>query len=200
MTVGYGIYILMLLADGVQPNATSWSLWALGGAIEAWSFRKVIQASHLSSTKRWWLGPFEYTPIVCAVSAVVIAFLGITLGKFEAPEPWEYVIATFDLVVVAAYFLIKSKVGEMRTAARSANLLMVLDIFLSFIPIWVSTLMFPEGEVALPWAIWTASYLMLGAMGWSQFDTHWKERRWLIIYPVTSAVFHGLVAVIVILS
>lgn len=193
MTAGYVIYITLFLEGQTLPNATSWTLWALGGAIEAWSFYKVIQVG----TERQRQLPFLLPPLVCAVFALIVASIGIGLGKWEWPDNWEVVIAAVDISVVVAYFVIKKLTGERAKAARLANLLMILDILLSFVPILVTTWLVPTDERALPWLIWAFSYALLGIIGWAQIHHQWKERRWLIIYPFTSAIFHGAIGVIV---
>lgn len=199
MAAGYAIYIWLFLTAGVQPNATSWSLWALGGLIEAWSFRKVVRASQSAKENRERLSPLEIAPLVCAIAAMIVAIVGLSFGIFHQPEPWELVIIALDVGVVLSYFVVKLATGEAGRAAKVANGLMVIDIFLSFIPTWVSTWVLPEGENYLPWMIWTVSYFVLAIVGASQIHKKWDERKWLVIYPLTSAVFHGAVAVIVLI-
>ena len=193
MSLGYVLYIDFVITGEVAPNTTSWLLWAFGGLIEAWSFYKVVQISSSGSKQI----PLTLTPLVCAVFAIAIALVGLSFGRFSMPGGWELAFAGVDIAVVVAYFTIKELTGEKSRAALVANALMVVDIFVSFIPIWVSTWLMPAGEQPLTWALWTVSYVMLGAVGYLQIHKHWKERAWLMVYPLTSAVFHGAIAVIV---
>jgi hypothetical protein len=193
MTAGYAIYIYFFLHGDTLPNATSWGLWALGGAIEAWSFFKVVQAG----TERHRQLPFLFSPLICAIFAIVVASIGIGLGRWSLPTMWEIMVAVLDVTVVLTYFVIKWMTGEQSRAARFANALMLLDILLTFIPIYGTTLLSPENERAFPWLIWTLAYSIMALMGWSQIQHHWKERRWLVFYPAASAVFHGGIALIV---
>lgn len=217
MGSGYLIYIGLFLSGGVAPNATSWCLWALGGAIEAWSYRKVIRSSSDSSSgtkgrsrkkARWSeVEPLEMTSWVCAIFAVIIAAIGVIFGflaqygitslvsAFAWPEDWELWIAGGDILVVLTYMGMRRWTGESR-AARTANALMMVDIFLSFIPIWYSTWHTPSGEHVLPWIVWTTSYAILGAAGAIQIGRSRGDRRWLMMYPLLSAIFHGLVGVL----
>ncbi len=195
MSLGYALYIEFIFIGEVVPNTTSWLLWALGGFIEAWSFYKIVQISSSGSRQV----PLSITPLICAFAAIAIAMVGLLFAKFGMPERWELIFAGIDIAVVVAYFTIKELTGERAKAARVANALMVIDIFVSFIPIWVSTWLYPAGEQALTWSIWTVSYLMLAVVGYLQIHRHWTERAWLMIYPITSALFHGAIAVIVLL-
>lgn len=194
MTIGYAIYVQALLSNDILPNATSWSLWALGGIIEAWSFEKVVDQTDEERRRKQ---PFKYSVWVCAAFAILVAFLCTISGKWSIPNRWELYVAGFDLSIVAIYFLIKWRTGEGSRAAHIANILMVVDIAVSFFPIWVSTWNTPEKEMIMPWLIWACSYTLLGCMGLMQIKEKWKERRWLLIYPFTSAFFHGVVGVIV---
>lgn len=193
MIVGYAIYLTFIVEELVSPNSTSWSLWALGGAIEAWSYWKLV-TSTTSGKRRSSELALTLSAIACALLAIVLAVVAIVLGRFASPEPWEWVIAGIDISVVFTYVIIKSLTGEESKAAKWANLLMVADILLSFTPIWYSTWQNPSGENVLPWTIWMCSYAIVGFAAFLQLDKTWKDRAWLFMYPAISTFTHGLVA------
>lgn len=192
MLIGYAIYITFIVQDFVVPNSTTWSLWALGGTIEAWSFWKVISTNQSGKRRSSDLA-LTLPAIACAILAIVLAVVAITIGKFHWPQPWEWVVAVIDVSVVFTYLIIKAITGEESKAAKFANALMVADIVLTFIPIWYSTAQTPSGESVIPWTIWACSYAIIAFTALLQLDKSHRERAWMFLYPAVSAFTHGLV-------
>ncbi len=219
MAVGYGLYLVMYLSGGIVPNPTTWSLWAFGGLIEAWSFRKLVRETRNGKTSgltgnpknlwEWVRGnadPLELPSWMCAIFAIIIAGIGIvsaiaasfnpTLAAtaFAWPDRWELAVAAGDIIVVVTYIVVKAITKNSGAAAKAANLLLVLDIFLSFLPIWWSTYQDPSAEHPLPWFIWAlGSYSIIAVAVLVNPGHDRKERPWLLLYPVASAFFHGYV-------
>ncbi len=195
MLTGYAIYLTFIVEELVSPNSTSWSLWALGGAIEAWTYWKLVTSTKSGNRRSSELA-LALPAIACAILAVLLAGVSITLGRFGWPDPWEWVVAVIDVSVVFTYIIIKSLTGETSKAAKWASALMVIDIILSFIPIWVATAQNPGNESVIPWTIWSCSYALVGFAAFLQLDKSWKDRAWLFLYPAISTFTHGLVAIL----
>lgn len=193
MLVGYAIYITFIINDFVEPNSTSWSLWALGGAVEAWSYWKLV-TSTISGKRRSSELALALPAIACAIFAVVLAAVAVSLGKFGWPTPFEWFIAILDMSVVFTYVIVEAITKEESKAAKAASALMVADIVLSFVPIWFSTWQNPSGENVIPWTIWACSYGIIAFVALLQLDKSRKERAWLFLYPSISAFTHGFVA------
>lgn len=192
MCIGYTIYTILFFTGGVVPNATSWCLWAIGGSLEAWSYFKIVKSQESEPSDIAFVIPAS----ICAVSAIIIAALGILFGKFEPPTEWEWYIAAMDVTVLAGYVITKAVTKDERLSSRIAGVLMLIDIFMSFTPILISTWTEPGGEDVLPWTVWTCSYFLVGCMGMIQIQKTWEERRWLIGYPLLSVLLHGGVALL----
>lgn len=193
MLAGYAIYILLILGDLVEPNSTSWSLWALGGIVEAWSYWKVVTTTVSGERRKSELG-FVLAPIACAILAIVLTAIAVANGKFGLPDTWEIVVAILDISVIFTYVIIKAVTGEEGKAARFAGALMVVDIVLSFLPIWYSTWQNPGAESVVPWTIWSCSYAVIAFAALMQLDKSKRERAWLFLYPAISTFTHGFVA------
>lgn len=224
MACGYVLYIGMYLSGGIVPNPTTWCLWALGGGVEAWTYHRLVQTNktvrEATSLPSFWsnpvgwlwawiqrdIEPLELASWVCFFFACIVAGIGLTTAAlgylhilssttaFSRPDDWELMVAIGDIVVVLVYAGIRMWKGD-NVAAKTATLLMTIDIFLSFLPIWRSTLQDPSAENPLPWIVWTGCYCILGATALLQTGHEKGRRRWLLIYPMTSALFHGAVGV-----
>jgi hypothetical protein len=177
MLTGYGLYGWYTVTGEIDPNATSWLLWALGGILEAWTYWRLLR-SNQSADKREELG-LLMPSIICACGAVAIASIGIVLGRFETPEPYEIAIAVLDILVILVWLTTKD---DFKT-----NMLMQFDIAISFAPILIATHLDPSGEWWVPWAVWTPSYfVLLIAILKSK-----RQGRGEWVYPVVATLLHG---------
>ncbi len=163
-------YWLMSLEKGHKPNAASWLMWALGGATELVVFAALVQ----DPAK-------EILPAVCGVAAIAIFIQMLRRGAMVQLDTWEKVTIGFDAVVLVFYVVTKDVVVS--------NILLSIDLVLSFSPTLWSTWKQPKREHPTPWHLWTLAYALLTLVVIIERDSNWE-----FIYPVTCVVLHILVA------
>lgn len=170
---GYWLYNKGIYAGGIKPNATSWGLWAFGSIIATWSYFELVHD--------WTKVIF---PIACCVVCIGTFVFAWFKGKFEAPKKEDVLIAMLDILVVVFWLFTES--------ATMTNLLMQVDVIISFYPILRGVLANPRSEEPKPWFVWTAAY----ALFFIAVILSW-EKWWDIMYPVVYFALHlavGLIA------
>src|SRR3989344_5118398 len=140
-------------------------------------------------------------PIVCGVMSIFVAVLCGRQGTLrwvgEWEDTWEVRAFGGDLTLTVLY----AGAGVLYALAllsekwRSFAALVFLigsnaTTFTAFVPILRSTYAHPEKERSEPWVVWTSAYCLLGLTTILEYGL-WTE---LLIYPVSNAVLHGLVA------
>ncbi len=186
--VGYLIYIRMSLRHTVKPNGSTWLMFGYGVS--------------LLTILEWDAGAdpvLLLLPLVCAVLAVVTAYICWRRGTISWPKDWEDraafiadLVLTF-LYVVTAYLASADTVTEVQKTT-ALNVFLIASnatAFTSFAPLVRGVWLEPSVEKPAPWTVWTFAYLLLGIAtfimnGWSN----------LLIYPVVNAFLHGMVAVL----
>lgn len=160
----------MTLHPEHKPNAASWAMWGLGGAAELIVFA-ALTTDHSK----------EILPAVCSI-VVIFTFIRVWRRgeSFEVQDWWNVGTVTFDVVVVAYWFITKNP--------YIANALLGLDMIASFLPILRSVWNDPSTELPTPWRTWTTAYSLLTLLVIIQWESGWE-----LIYPVTYMVLHGAV-------
>lgn len=151
---GYWLYNKGLRKTEINPNATSWAIWGIGSVVA------VIVYSDLVND--WVL---EFLPTVCAVAALLTFIHMMVRGTFKRPDRTEALIFVLDMAVLLYYFTSDN--------ALIANIFMVIDILISFVPIIRSTWDDPIAEDPKPWLIWSGAYTLLVLVSFLRGESLW---------------------------
>ncbi len=163
---GYWVYNKKLESKEINPNATTWAIWGLG------SFVAVMLYQDLAHD---WVK--EFLPIVCSIAAFGTFVHMMIKGSFQRPDRLDIEMFLLDTAVVTYWIMSDDPI--------SANVLLEVDIWISFLPILRSTWNKPETEDPKPWFIWSIAYTLLTVtvlMRW--------EKWWDLLLPVNYLILH----------
>lgn len=172
--IAYFSYYRKINVGRVKPNATSWSVWALGSVLES--------ASYVGVTGDW---VKNLLPICCAISAVILFFYCLHKGHFSKLRKFEGYLLVFDCVALLVWWWYQS--------AFYANILFVAIAIISFIPIIWGVWVNPMVEDSLPWYLWTCAYFLLVLVILFRWNK-WED----LVYPLMFLLLHLTVAILAI--
>ncbi len=188
--LGYLIYIRKSLRNEVNPNPTTWFMFAYGTA--------TLTVLELA-TVGWDLeGNFKIfiLPITCAILSLRVAAICCSKGQFKWPkELLSRIAISIDLSLTVAYAIVWYASNDERISQETRDVLTLAFLILtnvstvvSFVPMVAETWKNPEGEHPLPWSVWCTAYCLLGCVTFAEhgFATV------LMVYPVSNAILHGL--------
>lgn len=185
--LGYFIYIRKSLRSEVEPNATTWMMFAYGTA-----FLTILEWDSNASFAVLIL------PVVCALSSlIVVAVICVKHGRPHWPTAWQDKVALcVDLLLTAVYVGagLAQKSGLLSEHVREVCVLVLLvasntSTIVSFVPLVRETLESPGHEHYLPWSVWSTAYFSLALVTYQQYGM-WSV---FMIYPASNAMLHGYV-------
>ncbi len=212
--IGYLVYYQKSIKGSVDPNPLTWLMFAYGTSI-----LYVLEWDQGASLSELIL------PAVCSACGVGIAVRVWVIayrkdGKlwprtWRIENNWEGRSFAADLVLTVGYLAawaltISSWLSETERLVASLVFLFFSNAttFTAFFPVLKQAWYQPRTEHWLPWVIWTVSYCLLAWITASDsevvFPENWSIHEWaydfwiwvvLMIYPVSNALLHGLVAV-----
>lgn len=193
-------YILYLRDQNIDPNPTTWFMFAYGTLVLA------ILEWDANAT-----APELILPTVCGLLSIVVAGKCWLQARKINPsrwwphdwwpeDKWDKFSFVSDILITAGYiaawglatYALLSEAGR-AWAVLVFLFLSNLSTFPSFYPILRSTFTNPERESWLPWIVWAISYTVLGYVTFSVHGAFWHP---LMFYPVSNALLHALVAVV----
>ncbi len=185
--VGYTVYIAKSLKENLEPNPSTWLMFAYGTAI--------LSILEFDRGANW---AILFLPTSCAILAIVVALICWKKGKLRWPEnkhdQFSFLADVFlTICYIGAWCLYKMEYVSAGGREKSALIFLVcsnLTTLTSFYPLLRETREDPRHENALPWTIWMCAYLTLGVATYLEYGL----RSELMIYPVLNALLHGLVA------
>jgi uncharacterized membrane protein len=157
-TLGYLLYVRGALRHRIDPNPTSWLMWAYGTALVV-----------LIETDQGIHPLLRLLPIACASCSVLVAALCWRQGALAWPrDRSDRAALSIDLALTAAYVTLSlaALAGTVpETREHSAKMLLLVCVstssITSYLPILRSTRRTPTAEEWLPWAVWTSAYAAL---------------------------------------
>jgi len=212
--IGYLVYYQKSIKGSVEPNALTWLMFAYGTMILF--VLELDQGASLSEL---------ILPAVCSACGVGVAVRIWVIayrkeGKiwprtWRMERSWEGRSFAADLILTVAYLAawvlaLSSWLSDSERLMASLVFLFLANAttFTAFLPVLKQAWQAPTTEHWLPWSIWTMSYCLLIWVTASDseviFPANWDVREWtydfwswiaLMIYPVSNAALHGLVAV-----
>lgn len=149
---GYGVYLVSLKRQLVQPNRASWLIWSAATAVEAATYAAV----NAGALQGWVFG--------CSALACVAVTLGIwRRSVWEAPSRGEVICIVACLAALVLWIASRN--------AFWAHLLVVAAVPVSFWPTWASVLEDRARERSPAWGLWTVgdlATLLVAARGGDQ--------------------------------
>ncbi len=189
-------YFVYLRHSDIEPNPVTWLMFAYGT-----SLLTLLEWDSDASFAELFL------PAVCSAMAVWVAFRCWHRARARDatrlfprwPQDWRDRTAfQIDLVLTAFYLAAALMLHTDVIAAQSKDAVVLifltaanLTTYSAFFPLLRSVSENPRGERIEPWVIWCGAYSLLGLTTYLHQGEFFTV---LIMYPVQSAVLHGLVA------
>jgi hypothetical protein len=184
--LGYLLYIQKSLRNEIEPNPTSWLMFAYG--------------TTLLTFLEWDLGAgwqLLTVPTLCAACSAFVAFGCCSFtGRLVPTDKLDRLSLGLDLLLTFSYgsgwllfghSLIDS--GQKETIDLFLLICWNVGILTSFAPLLRQNYAHAEREQPLPWAVWTGAYATLSVITMQQ-----KGVNALLLYPVLNTLVHGYVA------
>jgi len=189
--LGYTLYIRLSLRHDIDPNPTSWLMFAYGTAL--------LVALEYATGASW---RELLLPSVCATASLVVAGLCLRRGTLRWPrDPIEVGSFIADLAITVVYVgvWIASSADTMEPDVANAIEIalvacVVASTVTSFIPILYSTYHAPQHERPSPWAVWSLAYALLLAT--TVIGREGGQAYHLLLYPTASIVLHAAVGLL----
>lgn len=193
MLLGYAFYIGLSLKRDVDPNPTTWVMFAYGTAL--------LFFLELDTLSWQWSDGITVelvillTPAACALSSIYVAFLCFKRGTWKLiPDEWKDGVSfATDVLLTIGYVTAWILLALNYISSGDRELWTIiflvgsnLTTLTAFYPILRHTKRDPSVERALPWMIWTASYVTLGVVTMYQHGL----LSVLMIYPALNSVLH----------
>jgi hypothetical protein len=184
---GYGTYLMKALSSEINPNPTSWLMWAYGTAlIFALEWDRGATAAML------------ILPGVCACSSLIIAALCAKRGTLQWPtERSAKAALASDVILTIAYLAtwllvsIHLLTPEQKQFSEAVILILgVSSTMVTFVPMIASTKKNPSNEHRLPWVIWSLAYST--SLLATVFSDAWTMD--LAFYPLLTGFLHTAMA------
>lgn len=187
--LGYLVYIRKSLSKEIEPNPTTWLMFAYGTAL--------LTVLEWDRDAQW---PLLVLPAVCALLSIRVTFLCWRNGKLKWPESWvdRFAFLT-DLLLTVAYVSVWYASSHQVISEQEREALVIAFLLcsnastvISFIPLMREARKNPEHEHPLPWTIWSSAYGTLAVA--TILEEGWQTE--LLIYPATNMLLHGFVAIL----
>lgn len=187
--LGYYIYVQKSLRKEVEPNPTTWFMFAYGTVI--------LTVLEFDLNADWTL---LLLPVVCAVSAMFVALLCLKRGTLRWPLHWmDRSAFLIDLFLTLAYVGVWYAASQDMVSEGERTLLVIVFLVLTnlstiveFTPLMKGTLEDPRSEHPLPWFVWTGAYATLGYVTF--YESGWTSE--FMLYPAINTVLHGFVCIL----
>ncbi len=158
----------------INPNLTSWTIWGWTSLIDTWNYVELTNGD-------WQKNALS---IVCSLCCLITWVILLSKGKFKKPKLKDYISLAicFGALFIWKYF----------DLIRESNIALQVDNVISFIPILFGihgVYRNPTSERPLPWIWWSIPY-GIGSIVVIVRLEDWVE----LLYPISSLVLHGLVA------
>jgi hypothetical protein len=133
---GFATYLVALTRHLVEPNRTSWLIWATATGIEAGTYAAVNPDAPQATV-------FALSTVAC----VIITAAMWRRSRWRSPEPLEIACLVACLGALALWILFRETFW--------AHMLVVAAVPISFWPTWASALEDRSRERTPAWGLWT---------------------------------------------
>lgn len=183
-TLGYLTYVWKVLRRDIEPNATSWLMFAYGTSLLV-----LVEWDRDASL------PLLLLPATCAFLSIGIAYYCIRkVRRFWWPEhPLERFSFTLDICLTISYILAWVLVDKNLISSAQKDFAEVLilvcwniGVFTAFFPLLRQVYHHPLTEHATPWILWTTAYGLLAFITYKELGV-FNE---LMLYPLSHFLVH----------
>jgi hypothetical protein len=182
LLAAYAVYNRTILFGHTKPSLVAWLLW---------SFLTLLNVSSYYEMSKDWktsLLPLASASATLITTTVVIIKVIKGAGFFGSLDTLGYVLFGIGVMACMVWFKYKK--------ADYGNVIVMVAVGISFIPIYVGLLTGVVKETPLPWLIWTLGYVI----GTATVLLSWKEQRkrnWFeLVYPLGCVLLHLPVALL----
>lgn len=184
---GYAFYGSKVLKRDIQPNPTSWLMFAYG--------------TTLVSVLEWDRGAslaLLALPIACAISSIVVAIYALRkTGRWLPTHTLDRFSFSLDMMLTIVYvstwlLLVNGVIFEKQKDVADLIILICWNagVFTAFFPLLRQVYVHPQSEHAQPWLVWTIAYGMLCLVTLMEVGVFSE----LMLYPFINFVIHGFIA------
>lgn len=181
---GFMLYAGRIRCGEIVPHGTSWAMRCYGAAVHLLIFAEAgIPAAILIQ------------PTVSGLCALVVTVFALRTGAWLRPTCADIRILAADLVLLAAYIVLRQLPPDPHGALLAQTIIAVTVIrkIVPYVPVLRMITIDRQFERPTPWAVWALGYLALfGAASLSEVDPA------LTMYPL--AVFTAHFAIWVLLA
>ncbi len=191
-------YVMYIKDEHIDPNPVTWFMFAYGTillTVLEWDSDATLAELIL--------------PSVCSAMSIYVSYRCWKKARIKNPQQWwprdwwpedrrDKISFQIDIILTCGYVLAWTLLmADLLAEEQKAWAVLVflvgsnLTTISSFVPLLRGTFNDPSIERSMPWVVWTLAYVLLIPITFFAQGTFWHE---LMIYPVLSAVFHGLVA------
>lgn len=187
-TLGYLAYGWKVLRKDIEPNATSWLMFAYGTTLLT-----IVEWDRDATL------PILILPSVCAVLSICIAFYCLSkMRKMWWPEHLlERFSFTLDISLTILYIFTwilvdKSIITDAHKGVAEVLILVCwnVGVFTAFFPLLRQVYHHPRSEHPLPWIIWTIAYAILAYITSLEVGLFSE----LMLYPLSHCGVHAAIA------
>lgn len=174
--LSHAVYIRQVLANQIQPNATSFLMFAYGSA--------------LMTLLEWRVGaswPVLALPVSCAVLDFGICLLCLRKPATRGCDRFEKSAFAIDVVLTVAYVSLATAGSPCEGCEVPFLLATNLSSIVGFVPVLRSTWKTPEREQPGPWLIAATAYALLGL---EIVQSGAPLTPVLLVYPLLNMVLH----------
>lgn len=169
--LGYYVYFIQIKSDKSKPNATSWALWVLLGAVNTLLYEDL--SGEIVSTLIF---------IADTLACTIIFFYVWAKGRFEQLK-WT----DWSLLLLGIFAVI---IWQKTSNPVLANIVVVLAFIISFIPTLKDVWAKPENEAPASWLICTSAYILTTVSVVVSKDSNPSE----LLAPIVLLLLHAGVA------
>lgn len=189
--LGYFIYVNKSLKHEVEPNPTTWLMFAYGTSI--------LTVLELDLEASWMI---LVLPIICSTLSVFVALLCLKRGTLRWPEKQiDRSAFMIDILLTCAYLGVWYLTSKSYLSEQDKSVLVVAFLLLtnastvvSFAPLIKGAIDDPHLEHPLPWLVWACAY---GTLGFVTYHESGLVSEFMV-YPALNTLLHASVGIVAI--
>lgn len=165
----YAIYNQQIFLGKVSPNITSWAIWSFMVILNFSSYRKM--------SKDGWK---SLLPTVNGIQCILTFVLALFRGRFKSTDSVNWIVLIIGISASLLWLKFRKKDGS-----TMANMMVQVGVTVGFISTFQSVWTRPQGENALCWIIWTASFAVQALVVYIR-----KGKKRDYVYPLNCLWLH----------
>lgn len=168
----YAIYNQQIFFGKVSPNITSWAIWSFMTLLNFSSYREM--------SKDGWK---SLLPTINSIQCILTFVLTLFCGHFKSIDSVNRTVLIIGISASLLWLKFRKKDGS-----TMANMMVQVGVTVGFISTFQSVWSRPQGENALCWIIWTASFAVQALVVYIR-----KGKKRDYVYPLNCLWLHLVV-------